>query len=230
MRHLRRLRLGFLKAGVWVTAILAAAGAIASAARPAALRGQDNSTQAPPSQELPAQPETKAPPENQVVTLPAGTTISVRLADTVNSNRNRAGDFFSGTVDPSLLVDNRVVIPRGTEAHLRLMRDKKGGHLHGRAEVRLELVGLVLNGRKLSVDSSAYDKKKGVLSSKIEAEAEPSARATAGVALAGDPSGVGGPVIAVFRAAKVVKPAGSRIEFRLLAPFTFQQVPVEGRS
>lgn len=220
MRQVSKAKLALLEAGVLVVTIFVAA----------TLRGQGNSGQAPAGQTPLPDEDAKAPPEDKLVTLPAGTTISVRLADTVNSNRNRAGDLFSGTVDPSLLVDNRVVIPRGTEAHLRLMRDKKGGHLRGRAEVRLELVGLILNGRQLSVDSSAYDKKKSALSTKIGAEAEPSARATAGVALAGDPSGVGGPVIAVFRAAKVVKPAGSRIEFRLLAPFSFQQVPVEGKS
>src|SRR5579872_6680597 len=85
--------------------------------------------------------ETDLPSE---VTLPPGAVISVRLADTVNSSHNHSGDLITGTVDPSVLVDNRVVIPRGTEAHLRLMQDKKGGRIHGKAAVRLELVALVL--------------------------------------------------------------------------------------
>ena len=48
------------------------------------------------------------------------------IADKINSSRNQAGDIFIGTVDPSVLVDSHVVIPRGTEAHLQMVEDKKG--------------------------------------------------------------------------------------------------------
>src|ERR1039458_3116776 len=61
------------------------------------------------------------------ITLPEGTVISVRIADKINSSQNQAGAIFIGTVDPSVLVDSHVVIPRGTEAHLRMVEDKKGG-------------------------------------------------------------------------------------------------------
>lgn len=90
------------------------------------------------------------------------------------------------------------------------MMDKKGGRIHAHAEVRLELTSLIMNGRRLEVDSSSFDKKKGVLAAKVKAEAEPSAKATAGAALAGNPSEVGGPVIAAFSAAKVVHRRGAR--------------------
>ena len=59
------------------------------------------------------------------------------------------------------MIDSHVVIPRGTEAHVRLMQDKKGGHVHGKAEVRLELVSLILNGQQLGVETTDYDKKQG---------------------------------------------------------------------
>ncbi len=67
------------------------------------------------------------------VTLPSGYVIPVRLADEVNSSHDKAGDLFTGAVDPSVLVNDHVVIPRGTEAHIRMVEDKKGGHLHGKA-------------------------------------------------------------------------------------------------
>ncbi len=86
-----------------------------------------------------AQDESNRPSGGGSVTLPAGTVISVRIADEVNSNRNHPGDIFTGTVDPSVLVENHVVIPRGTEAHIQMVDAKKGGHIHGNAEVELEL-------------------------------------------------------------------------------------------
>jgi len=62
------------------------------------------------------------------VTLPSGYVIPVRLADEVNSSHDKTGDLFTGTVDPSVLVHDHVVIPRGTEEHVRMVEDKKGGH------------------------------------------------------------------------------------------------------
>ena len=160
----------------------------------------------------------------QVLTLPAGTVVSVRLADAVDSNKNHAGDHFSGAVDPSVLIANRVVIPRGTEAHVLMVDDKKGGRIHGHAEVELELVSLIINGRKLEVASSTYEKKKGVLAAKAAPEAKASANTAGDVAVGGQP-GIADPVIAAFRAAKVEKPAGTRIDFTLAAPFTFEAPP-----
>src|ERR1041385_9556641 len=60
-------------------------------------------------------------------TLPSGYVIPVRLADEVNSSHDKAGELFTGTVDPSVLINNHVVIPRGTEAHIRMVEAKKGG-------------------------------------------------------------------------------------------------------
>lgn len=166
----------------------------------------------------------QASAQGDLMTLPAGTVVSVRLADSVDSNKNHFGDQFSGTVDPSVIVANRVVIPRGTEAHVLLVEDKKGGRIHGHAEVQLELVSLIINGRKLEVESSTYEKKKGVLATKAAPEAKASANAAGGVATGGQPS-VADPVIAALRAAKVEKPAGSRVDFTLAAPFTFAKPP-----
>jgi hypothetical protein len=101
-----------------------------------------------------------APSEARRVTLPAGSVISVRLADNVDSSHGHVGDLLTGTVDPSVLIGNQVVIPRGTEAHMRMVEDKKGHHLHGKAEVELELVSLVINGQRLFVESDSYKKEK----------------------------------------------------------------------
>jgi len=67
------------------------------------------------------------PAEGERVTLPPDSIISVRIADEISSNKNHTGDIFTGIVDPSVLVHDHVVIPRGTEAHVRMAEDKKGG-------------------------------------------------------------------------------------------------------
>jgi len=161
------------------------------------------------------------------ITLTPGTTISVRIADTVNSNHNKAGDLVTGTVDPSVFISNQVVIPRGTEAHMRVMEDRKGGRLHGKAAVSLELVGLVINKNKVDVDSDDYHKSRGVLSAKLNATGKASVNGGTKAATSAIPeTGAVSPIIAVFHAAKIELSSGTRIPFTLTMPFTFD-VPDE---
>lgn len=165
------------------------------------------------------QPSSSDAPDT--ITLPEGTVISVRIADKINSSHNEAGDIFIGTVDPSVLVDSHVVIPRGTEAHLLMVEDKKGSRLHGNAEVEVELISLVIDGRKIDADSEVVRKKKGALSTKATAEIKPGAVGAAEVAVSVNPIGavaLGG--IAVMKAAKVEMKPGSRIAFTLASPLT----------
>jgi hypothetical protein len=161
--------------------------------------------------------------DSDAVTLPVGYVIPVRLADDISSKHDKAGDLFTATVDPSVLVHDHVVIPRGTEAHIRMVEAKKGGHLHGKAKVRLELVSLIMNGERLGVDTNAPKKEKSSASAKASAEAKKGPQGT-GV-MAGNPGAAAGPVIAAFSAAKVDVKPGSRIEFRLESPFTFEPPP-----
>lgn len=160
----------------------------------------------------------------ELITLRVGSTIPVRITDEINSKHAHEGDMYSGSVDPSVLIKDVVVIPRGTEAHIRMTRLKKGGRVHGSAKVTLELVSLIMNGRRLEVDSDELTKKKSAASSKAEAVTKKAP--SAGGTLAGEPAGVALPVIAAFSAAKVIVKPGSRVEFKLEAPFTFRKPPV----
>jgi hypothetical protein len=105
-----------------------------------------------------------------------------------------------------------------------MVEDKKGGHLHGKAKVRLELVSLIINGERLGVDTNAPKKEKGSASTKASAEAKKGPQG-AGV-MTGNPGAVAGPVIAAFSAAKVDVKPGSRIQFTLESPFTFEPPPL----
>src|ERR1035437_5003748 len=174
-----------------------------------------NTAHAQASQE---QPRSSDAPDT--ITLPEGTVISVRIADKINSSHNQAGAIFIGTVDPSVLVDSHVVIPRGTEAHLQMVEDKKGGRFRGNAEVEVELISLVIDGKKIDADSDVA-KKKGALSAKATAEIKPGAVGAAEVAVSVNPIGavaLGG--IAVLKAAKVEMKPGSRIAFTLASSLT----------
>jgi hypothetical protein len=219
----------------------------AQTARPAELKAantQDNGQQASPPPQNPddtrrddtARPDddrgrrderrSDVPEEGDRVTLSPDTIISVRIADEINSNKNHTGDIFTGIVDPSVLIHNQVVIPRGTEAHVRMAEDKKGGHIHGKAEVRLELISLVVNGHRLGVQSDPEVRGQGAGAAKAKAEAKSGEHLGSASSIAGPAGSAAGPVIAVFAAAKVEMKANTRVEFILAEPFTFARPPV----
>jgi hypothetical protein len=168
--------------------------------------------------------DTNPTEQMEVITLPEGYTIPVRITDEINSKHAHTGEMYSGSVDPSVLVNDVVVIPRGTEAHIRMNYLKKGGRIQGNAKVSLELVSLIINGRRLEVESNELTKKKSAAESKGEAVVKKAP--SGGDALAGQPVGAALPVIAAFSAAKVQVKPGSRVEFTLEAPFTFRKPPV----
>ena len=174
------------------------------------------------------QPQVVAQPETrEKILLAAGTEISVRIADRVDTNHLHSGDLLTGIVDPSLMLNDHVVIPRGTEAHMHLVENKKGGHLAGKAEVQIELTGLVMNGQELEVVSDTYRKGQGTIAAKTKSAGPASAGAGADVATGSGP-GVGvSPIVAIFHAAKVDLPPETRVKFTLTAPLTFVKPPVE---
>jgi hypothetical protein len=187
------------------------------------LAAQEN---APPAQSDQAQPADQDHPTNhsddrERVLLPEGTEISVRIADRVDSNHLHSGDLLTGIVDPSLMMNDRVVIPRGTEAHMHLAENKKGGHIAGKAEVQIELTGLVMNGQEYEVVTDTYQKNQGTIAAKMKSAGPASAGAGADVAT-GSGYGVGvSPVVAIFHAAKVDLPPETRVKFTLTTPLTF---------
>lgn len=184
------------------------------------LAAQENA----PDQDAHSQPA-NPPNEHERILLAAGTEISVRIADRVDSNHLHSGDLLTGIVDPSLMVNDRVVIPRGTEAHMHLVENKKGGHLVGKAEVQIELTGLVMNGQELEVSSDTYRKGQGTIAAKTKSAGPASAGAGLNMETGSGPGAGVSPVIAIFHAAKVDLPPETRVKFTLTAPITFIKPP-----
>jgi hypothetical protein len=53
--------------------------------------------------------------QQRMVNVPAGTRLLVRMNETVDSSRSRAGSIFTATLQTNLTVGNDVVAPAGTE-------------------------------------------------------------------------------------------------------------------
>jgi hypothetical protein len=107
-----------------------------------------------------APPQAAAPAVRQPehITIPVGTVVTVRMIDSIDSQRNRPGEEFAATVDAPIVVGDRVVIPRGSDARVRLVQSASAGRMAGRSELQLELVGLAVGSNTYSVESGRYEK------------------------------------------------------------------------
>jgi hypothetical protein len=86
--------------------------------------------------------------------LEPGTSVRVRLAQTIDTKRNRAGDRFSATLDEPLVVGDRVAVPRGTPFQGHVVTSAESGRFKGRAALALRLDSFSLNGVKYDVSTN----------------------------------------------------------------------------
>jgi hypothetical protein len=112
----------------------------------------------PANPAMPPAGSESAPP---AISIPAGTPIDVRLEDTIDTKRNRAGDAFDATLTRAILVDRQTVIPRGTRFAGHLIESKPSGRLKGRAELSLSLDSFQLNGRRYQIKTTDVARSSG---------------------------------------------------------------------
>jgi len=91
------------------------------------------------------------------VTIPAGTRISVRTIDSIDSTRNHVGDRFQASLEQALWIDGSLVVPKGADVYGRLEESKESGTFTGRSELKLELTGIVIHGRTVPLVTGEYD-------------------------------------------------------------------------
>src|SRR5581483_78494 len=104
-------------------------------------------------------PASPPPRQPEHFTSPAGTVVTVRMIDGIDSQRNHPGDEFAGTVDAPIAVGDRVVIPRGSDVRVRLVQSQSAGRMTGRSELQLELVSVNAGGTVYNVESSRYEQR-----------------------------------------------------------------------
>lgn len=91
------------------------------------------------------------------VTIPTGTRLLVRTIDAVDSDKNRPGDKFSASLEESLYIDQNMIAPKGTSVYGRLEQAQESGQLTGRAQLRLSLTGMVIQGRTIPLSTGDYE-------------------------------------------------------------------------
>jgi len=91
------------------------------------------------------------------VTVPAGTRVLIRMADSIDSSKQQAGYRFTASLETNLQVEDVVVAPRGTTVYGRLANAESAGRMSGGANLTLELTDLVINGTAYPLLTSSFE-------------------------------------------------------------------------
>jgi hypothetical protein len=184
---------------------------------------------APVVQQAPPTPPPPPPPLK--LTIPAGTVVTVRMIDAIDSAVNTPGQEFAATVESPVAVNDRVIIPHNSDARVRLVDAKTSGRMRGSSDLQLELVSVSANGTTYNVQSGYYEAH-GTSRGKRTAETVGGGAALGaiigaiaggrkGAAIgAGVGAGTGGGVQAASRGQQVKIPSETKIDFTLKAPLT----------
>jgi hypothetical protein len=81
------------------------------------------------------------------VSIPAGTTLTIRIDQHISVKASHVGETFTGElVDPVLASDNSIVVPKNAVVGGVVDVSHRRGHFKGRSLLELRLTSLTLNG------------------------------------------------------------------------------------
>lgn len=135
-----------------------AANTSAQQAKPAPAAAPASAASAAPAAPAPAPAKVLdvakvvAPAPPKPVTVPSGTTLSIRLVDKIDSSHSQSGQTFRATLDAPIADESgAIVIPAGQDVTGRIVEANSAGRLTGKSSLALELTGVSANGRQYTL-------------------------------------------------------------------------------
>jgi hypothetical protein len=160
---------------------------------------------------------TQAAPAN--VTLPAGTTLLVRMMDSVSSKSPPAAKFAT-KLENDVMAGDKVVVKAGTTIYGQVQGANQAGRAAGQSTLDIRLTEMAPGGKPMPITTSNY-------AQAGEASIKKAGRGAAGGAaigaIAGDAgkgAAIGATAGALRRGQTVTIPPGALLEFQLVRPVT----------
>lgn len=169
-----------------------------------------------------------AAPVVEAATIPAGTTITVRMIDAIDTDVTGAGERFRASIDDPVVIDGKVVVPRNADATVQVMRVEQSGRISGSDEIALKLYNVTINGKPYEI-ATEYAEVKG------EGQGKRTAKTTAvttgvgaalgailgggkGAAIGAGAGAATGVAVSAARGKTLRIPSETRLDFELRAP------------
>jgi hypothetical protein len=114
-----------------------------------------------PQQMAPAQPQPQMaqappPPPPPPLVVPAGTSLVVRVGETINTKMANPGDSFTGVLAHSVAVNGVVAIPSGAGVAGTVVDAKSPGRFKGEGTLSIALTSINVRGVPTTIQSSTY--------------------------------------------------------------------------
>jgi hypothetical protein len=100
---------------------------------------------------------TGAPQNVKRITVPAGTRILIRMIDSIDTTKQKAGFRFTASLETNLQAEDVVVAPRGTTVYGKLISAESAGRMKGSSELTLELTDIMINNTAYPLLTSTYE-------------------------------------------------------------------------
>jgi hypothetical protein len=85
-------------------------------------------------------------PRLQPVVIPAGTHITIRLDQSIDTKKNKAGDSFKGSVIRPVVVDGKTAIPESSPVTGTVVESVSAGKLKGEGRLAIRLTHIQVRG------------------------------------------------------------------------------------
>jgi hypothetical protein len=100
----------------------------------------------------PAEPP--PPPKPVHITIPAGTSFSVRMIDSIDSKVNTTGQTFRASLNSPMTRNGRTVIPSGEPVTVTLTNAKGAGRIKGSSELSVAVTSIEYHRQAFPVESN----------------------------------------------------------------------------
>jgi len=197
-------------------------------------------TQPTQAHQPPPPPPAPAKPAFRDVTIPAGTTLAVRVTQTLDSATTQTGESFSGALASDVIVDGLVAFPTGARVGGKVTDAKDAGHYSGNSRLAVTLTSIARRGDTLPISTDAFAKEGAGRGKNTAAKVGGGAAVGAilggifgggkGAAIgAGAGGALGAGANTVTRGQQVQIPSESVVRFSLTSPITVR-VPTNGNN
>lgn len=89
------------------------------------------------------------------IEIPSGTEVTVRLIDSIDSEKDDAGASFRASLDAPVVVNGETIAPKGADATVKLIAEDESGKFRGRTVLTIELSSIQVNGQNIALNTTA---------------------------------------------------------------------------
>jgi hypothetical protein len=162
--------------------------------------------------------------------LPMGTVLNVRLTEAIDVDAAQTGTTFKALLDDPVMMDGKVIVPRGASLVLQAAKVEQAGQFKGADKITLKANSLAFGGRRYDIVTTQVESKGGGEGKKTTRKVAGGAglgAAIGGIAGGGSGAAIGalaggaaGAIVASQGTEHLKLPAETRLQFSLNAPVT----------